>query len=163
MQIETEKDGVRYVYKESFWLGKRELSVNGMQLQKLDRRTFSWQDEGGVRHTLKVKGSFLAGITLQYENGNELVVFKNKWYEWLLIFLPFLGIVFGVGFCGGIGGGLSALFCILGGVVNAILLREGNLPLALRIVLCLVVTALVQVAWFFLYSLIATAILNALA
>ena len=78
MQIETEKDGVRYVYKESFWLGKRELSVNGMQLQKLDRRTFSWQDEGGVRHTLKIKGSFLTGITLQYENGNELVVFKKN-------------------------------------------------------------------------------------
>ena len=78
MQIETEKDGVRYVYKESFWLGKRELAVNGMQLQKLDRRTFAWQDESGVRHTLKVKGSFLAGTRCNTKTAMNLLCSKTN-------------------------------------------------------------------------------------
>ncbi len=161
MQLRAEKDGVQYVYDENFWTGKKQLSVNGMQLEKTDRRTFAWQDDAGIRHTLKIKGSFLSGISLVYENGSELELFKNKWYEWLLIFLPFVGIVFGI-FCGAVGGGLSAACAFMGGFSNALLLRSEKLPLAVRVLLCILVAVIVNLAWFFVWLLIAQAILGVL-
>ena len=92
----------------------------------------------------------------------EFVLVKNKWYDWVLIFLPMVGIVVGVAGCGAIGGGLSAFFGLLGAFVNATLLRS-KLSMPIRILLCIAVFAVVSAVWFLLYLVIANAILDAVA
>ena len=65
------------VYEESFWTGKKSLTINEEKLQALSKTTFSSSD--GRQFILN--GNFLIGITLQIENETIQVVSKIKWYE----------------------------------------------------------------------------------
>ena len=161
MQLTAEANGVLYLYEENAWTGKRSLTVNGVPLTKTGKRQFSVTKEDGTVSYITVKGSFLSGISLLTSEG-EVVLVKNKWYDWVLIFLPMVGIVVGVAGCGAIGGGLSALFGFLGAFVNATLLRS-KLSMPIRILLCIAVFAVVSAVWFLLYLVIANAILDAVA
>ena len=161
MQLTAEANGVLYLYEENAWTGKRSLTVNGVPLTKTGKRQFSVTKEDGTVSYITVKGSFLSGISLLTSEG-EVVLVKNKWYDWVLIFLPLVGIVVGVAGCGAIGGGLSALFGFLGAFVNATLLRS-KLSMPVKILLCIVVFAVVSAVWFLLYLVIANAILDAVA
>lgn len=161
MQLTAEVNGVLYLYEENFWTGKKSLTVNGVPLTKTGKRQFSVTKEDGTVSYITVKGSFLSGISLLTSEG-EVVLVKNKWYDWVLIFLPMVGIVVGVAGCGAIGGGLSALFGFLGAFVNATLLRS-KLSMPIRILLCIAVFAVVSAVWFLLYLVIANAILDAVA
>ena len=161
MQLTAEANGVLYLYEENAWTGKRSLTVNGVPLTKTGKRQFSVTKEDGTVSYITVKGSFLSGISLLTSEG-EVVLVKNKWYDWVLIFLPMVGIVVGVAGCGALGGGLSALFGFLGAFVNATLLRS-KLSMPVKILLCIVVFAVVSAVWFLLYLVIANAILDAVA
>lgn len=161
MQLTAEANGVLYLYEENAWTGKRSLTVNGVPLTKTGKRQFSVTKEDGTVSYITVKGSFLSGISLLTSEG-EVVLVKNKWYDWVLIFLPMVGIVVGVAGCGAIGGGLSAFFGLLGAFVNATLLRS-KLSMPVKILLCIVVFAVVSAVWFLLYLVIANAILDAVA
>ena len=114
-----------------------------------------------MSHVLRLKGSFLYGLFIQFENGSEFELFKNKWYEWILICLPMVGILFGVLFCGRIGGGLSALFGFLAAFINAQILRSPKMPLALRVFLSLLLAIVFNLIWFGIYLGIATALVMA--
>ena len=161
MQLTAEVNGVLYLYEENAWTGKRSLTVNGVPLTKTGKRQFSVTKEDGTVSYITVKGSFLSGISLLTSEG-EVVLVKNKWYDWVLIFLPMVGIVVGVAGCGAIGGALSAFFGLLGAFVNATLLRS-KLSMPIRILLCIAVFAVVSAVWFLLYLVIANAILDAVA
>lgn len=161
MQLTAEVNGVLYLYEENFWTGKKSLTANGVPLTKTGKRQFSVTKEDGTVSYITVKGSFLSGISLLTSEG-EVVLVKNKWYDWVLIFLPMVGIVVGVAGCGALGGGLSALFGFLGAFVNATLLRS-KLSMPVKILLCIVVFAVANVVWFLLYLVIANAILDAVA
>ena len=161
MQLTAEANGVLYLYEENAWTGKRSLTVNGVPLTKTGKRQFSVTKEDGTVSYITVKGSFLSGISLLTSEG-EVVLVKNKWYDWVLIFLPMVGIVVGVAGFGAIGGGLSAFFGLLGAFVNATLLRS-KLSMPVKILLCIVVFAVVSAVWFLLYLVIANAILDAVA
>ncbi len=161
MQLTAEANGVLYLYEENAWTGKRSLTVNGVPLTKTGKRQFSVTKEDGTVSYITVKGSFLSGISLLTSEG-EVVLVKNKWYDWVFIFLPLVGIVVGVAGCGAIGGGLSAFFGLLGAFVNATLLRS-KLSMPVKILLCIVVFAVVSAVWFLLYLVIANAILDAVA
>ena len=161
MQLTAEVNGVLYLYEENFWTGKKSLTANGVPLTKIGKKQFSVTKEDGTVSYITVKGSFLSGISLLTSEG-EVVLVKNKWYDWVLIFLPMVGIVVGVAGCGALGGGLSALFGLLGAFVNATLLRS-KLSMPIRILLCIAVFAVVSAVWFLLYLVIANAILDAVA
>ena len=132
--------GSEITYEENFWTGKRKLYVDGTEIAKADRKTFVKEEED-AKHYYCIRGNFISGVTVMAD-AEEIVLCKNLWYEWILIFFPLVGIVFGVG----LGGGLSALFCMIGAVCNAILLRS-NLSKPLSVILCIVVGVVVNAAW----------------
>lgn len=158
MRIETNLEDGRYVeYHESFWTGRRKLSIAGKELEKTGKRIFCDNEDGSmVEYT--AKGSFLTGVTLINNKGENFVLAKNKWYDWLMIFLPFIGMVVGVAFCGAIGGGLSALFCLIAAAINASLSRS-KLPAVAKIVLQLVVAVVANAIWFAIWFVVAVFIL----
>lgn len=159
MRLVTETDGNVYEYTENIWTGKKELTFNGVSLQKFDKKTFIVNGNDSTMRMIKVKGNFLTGVTLIAEWGN-IVMAKNKWYDWLLIFLPVFGLFVGI-FGGAIGGGLSGLFGVLGCYFNANVLRS-RLSLPLKILVCILIFVAANAAWILIYALIVGGISNLL-
>lgn len=135
--------GAEITYEENFWTGKRKLYVDGAEIAKADRKTFVKEED--AKHYYCIRGNFISGVTVMAD-AEEIVLCKNLWYEWILIFFPLAGVVFGVGFGGAIGGGLSALFCMTCAVCNAILLRS-NLSKPVSAILCIALGVVVNAAW----------------
>ena len=98
-------------YTESFWTGKKNIVINGEQLQKIDKKTYKSKD---THYT--VKGSYLTGVEMT--NGVNFITLVRKLttLETILCFLPFLLVVTG-GAIGGLCGGIAA-------AVNAIYIRN---------------------------------------
>lgn len=142
-----------FIYAESFWSGKKEVTLNGTKLEKIDKRQFKNGDEIFV-----VKGNFLTGVSLVSAT-RTIDISVNEWYDWLLIFLPFINVVGGV-FGGMIGGFLSALFSFISAFVNTIILRS-ELKMPIKIILCIVSILVASGLWFGIYYGIAYAILTA--
>lgn len=157
MRVETTlQDGRHVEYFESFWTGRRKLSINGKELEKTGRKIFCDKESGSlIEYT--AKGSFLTGVTIISSNGENFVLAKNKWYDWVMIFLPLLGMALAL-LCGALGGGLGALFCLLGAVINALIARS-SMPVPVKIILQIVVVLVVNAIWFALYIVVAVFIL----
>lgn len=125
-------------YSESFWTGKKKISINGQELQKLDKKTYRY---GETCYT--VNGSYLTGVELSDGEKSVMLVRKLKTFEMILCFLPFLVILSG-GATGGICGGIAAAF-------NAVNIRKTDNVL-LKI-LCAVLSTVVA---FICYIIIAS-------
>lgn len=149
--VATRSDGTEVVYDENIWTGKGSLTIGGESGTKIGKRLFSFGSDA-QKSEVTIKGSFLTGLTLIFSGGEQLVLAKNKWYEWILIFLPLIGFAVGVT-CGAIGGGLSALFGMLGAFFNAYFLRTG-LNIFLKIIACIAIAAAVFFIWVMIYVLI---------
>lgn len=116
--VQNEKLG-EIVYEESFWTGKKTVSVNGSQLEKISKNTFKTPDG----ETVELKGNFFQGATLNVESESVRVTPPIKWYEIVLSVLPFILIMIwgnSVALCkiipvvgGAIGGLVSGLMCVL--------------------------------------------------
>ena len=114
--IKNEKYG-EILFQESFWTGKKSISINGKQLTKIDKTTFKMEDET----TVTLSGNYLAGCKMKIGEDTVSLTPAIKWYEYLLSVLPFILImVWGnsVTLCrivpvvgGAIGGLISAIFC----------------------------------------------------
>ena len=108
------------LYEESFWLGKKSLSIGGVQLEKISKKDFKLQDGSFAT----INGGFLQGATLTLNGETIRLTPKIKWYEIVLCVLPFLltliwgnvpalcAIVPLVG--GAIGGAIGAIFGVAG-------------------------------------------------
>ena len=113
--VKVFENGDEFKYTESFWLGEKSLTINGTPAHKLDKKTFRRLGEidmttGTQNNTdYTVKGSYMFGVKLISNKGEELVHTKNAWYDWIFIVLCYISIVFGALFMGAIGGLLSAL------------------------------------------------------
>ena len=99
------------VYSESFWTGKKEIFINGTQLKKINKNTFSYEN-GETQETVMLSGNFFKGTTIGI--GGELITMcpHAKWYEIMLAILPFITII--------IWGNVPALFAIIPVVGGAI-------------------------------------------
>ncbi len=86
--VQNEKLG-EIVYEESFWTGKKTVSVNGSQLEKISKNTFKTPDG----ETVELKGNFFQGATLNVESESVRVTPPIKWYEIVLSVLPFILIM----------------------------------------------------------------------
>ena len=98
-------------YSENFWTGKKTISINGKELQKIDKKTYKYEDK-----FYTVKGSYLTGVELIDGAQSVMLVRKLSTLETLLCFLPFL-LVFTGGAIGGLFGGAAYAF-------NAIYIRK---------------------------------------
>ena len=123
--VNHEKYG-EIVYKESFWTGRKNLSINGNALKCESKNMFSY-DNGESKIIVTVFGNFVKGAKVKINDEKIQIVPNIKWYEVALGVIMFaFFIVWGnvpqlcamfpiVG--GAIGGFVSALFGI-GGVVT---------------------------------------------
>ena len=86
-------------YSESFWTGKKTITINGEVLQKIDRKTYKYADR-----YYTVKGCYLTGVELIDTDHHISLVRKLTVFEMILCFLPLLILIQGGaigGFCGG--------------------------------------------------------------
>lgn len=123
--VQHEKIG-EIVYEEGFWTGKKSLYINGEQLEKTSKTTFT--ANSGEQVTLT--GNFLKGVSAGIGGETVQIVPAIKWYEIVLSVLPFLLImIWGnvVELCkivpvvgGAIGGFISALLS----VTNVIIIKR---------------------------------------
>lgn len=92
MRIEKTVNGTEYVYEESLWSGgKRWLAVNGIPAGRISAKKFAVTGANGAIEYIMVKGNLRVGITLETASG-KLVLVKNEWFDWTLIFLPIISI-----------------------------------------------------------------------
>lgn len=144
-------------YNESFWTGKKELSVNDVPLQKVSKKVFSMSD--GTQ--IAIEGNFLGGLTLNIGNERLQLTDKIKWYEIVLSIIPFILImvwsnvpylfnIFPV-VGGAIGGAISAVF-----VVGNLFIIKNVKNIWLKIVISIAMLA----ATFLVCWLIALAIIS---
>ncbi len=151
MKLEgTGADGSKYCYTENFWTGKRTIIVNSTELEKQNKRTFLMTAEDGTVKQCSVTGSFLTGVKLVIEGGETVVLAKNTWYDWILIFFPILGIPFSYFF----GGWLWATIACLGAaVINATMVRSIKNVVG-KIFACIGVGIALNAAWMILAMVI---------
>lgn len=136
-------------YFESFWTGKKTLTINDVPLQKISKKDFVLPD--GAQ--LSVGGNYLTGSYLQTAMERIPLTPRVKWYEIVLSVLPFLLIlVWGnipalcqivpvVG--GAISGAISAVFSI----VNLFIIK-GIKPVWLKILISVGVLAVTYLICF---------------
>ena len=123
MKVKTKHETLGEVeYIENAWTGKKEISINGNKLEKINRTTFKYvKDEKEV--VAKIEGNYLGGSKLVVEDQTVQLTPKIKWYEAMLsIMIVLLICVWGnvVALCqivpiigGAVGGAISGLFAML--------------------------------------------------
>lgn len=142
-KIHNEKE---YVLDQNVMTGKMDLYIDGEKCGKVKKKVFY-----GNETIYTVKGSFVSGATLVSKD-DVIVLYKNKPWETLLIFLPCLYMGLGI-FCGAIGGGLAGFFAALCACLNANYIRgEGKTSKKVLISLGLFVGLFI--AWFVIYVMI---------
>ena len=159
MQIKKTINEKTYVYDEKFFSGKKSLtSFLRVHTFNADGTKEGFVDsETGEEYS--VSGSFIKGITLNTKS-EEIVLVKNKWYEWIVIILPIISIGVGL-FCGAIGCMLSVLFSLLCAAINATICRSEKIRSAIvKVIIGIVTSAISTSAWFGIYWLIVQAILK---
>lgn len=127
-------DGKIVSYKESFWTGKKEITIDGQLLKKADKKSFFYNDERYI-----FKGSFLFGAELIRNEERIILVPKLTALEWIFVILPLILIA--------IGGWIGALCGITAAIVFLSLSRviKSNL---LRFILGIATTACAYIVWF---------------
>ena len=106
------------VYEESFWTGKKNLIVNGVPLEKQDKKTYILNSDGENK-LCNLNGNFVTGTKLTIGLEDIELTPAAKWYEIACsVFIFMLILVWGnsVALCsiipivgGAIGGGISGL------------------------------------------------------
>ncbi len=96
------------VYAEGFWLGKKTLTVNGVEAAAVSKREFIIN---GKHATLK--GSFFSGASLCIDGESIEVCPKLKWYEISLVVA-----LFGILFVWSNVPALCAIFPVVGGAIG---------------------------------------------
>lgn len=156
MQVKNKIDEIEYIYNEKFFSGKKELIINGKKLQQVNKKNFVDQQTG---EEYIINGSFIKGLTLNTKS-KEIVLVKNKWYEWVVIILPLVSIGLGI-FCGAIGCALSFLFSFLCSFFNATICRSRKInSTVLKVIICIILAVIFSLAWFGLYWSLVNAILK---
>jgi hypothetical protein len=84
--ILTEKYG-EIVYEENIWTGKKKITVNGILLTKLNKKTYEGI-VGGERLTVVINGGYLTGAVIEINGGLKYRVTEPaKWYDYVLAFI----------------------------------------------------------------------------
>ena len=102
-------------YEENIISGKKSIFVNGKPLQKLDKKTFIW-DDGPEKTLVKVKSAIPVYAALNLPDEQIWVVPNPLWYEWILsLLIPILVIAWGNS------PALCSIFPIVGGALGGLI------------------------------------------
>jgi hypothetical protein len=126
-------------YSENFWTGKKKITINGQELQKIDKKTYRFEDQ-----YYTVKGSFLTGVEMVNGDRSITLVRKLTALETLLCFLPFVLVVTG-GAIGGLCGGAAA-------AINAIYVRDTE-KTVMKVAYSILSTVIAFVCYYILSSI----------
>lgn len=99
------------IYTESFWTGKKSLTLNGVQAQKLSKKTFKVGEK-----VVELKGNLFAGVELLIDEQSIEISPKAKWYEIVFAVLP---ITFA--FTWGNNVTLCSIFPAMGGAIGGVI------------------------------------------
>ena len=112
--IKDEQNNVEYTYTESIWTGKKGLLVNGYPAKKTGKKSFEITTEEGIKK-YEIRGSSLSDISIISDG--RAVSTDHKWYEKLLIWLPFATVIVGAVLGGVLG---AIIFGLFAGIATAI-------------------------------------------
>ena len=99
------------VYNESFWTGKKALTINGVDAKPISKKEYMVNEKRAI-----LKGSFLTGSTLLIEGETIQLSPKAKWYEIILAIIPFLFLL-----TWGNSASLCSIFPVVGGAIGGAL------------------------------------------
>ena len=99
------------VYNESFWTGKKTLTINGVDVQPVSKKEFTVEGKKVV-----ITGSSLMGLKLQIDNDVIEISSKPKWYEIVLAVLPLIFLL-----TWGNSVVLCSIFPVVGGAIGGAL------------------------------------------
>lgn len=126
MRIEKTINGTEYVYEESLWSGgNRRLTVNGIPAGRLSEKKFAMTGTNGAIEYITVQGNLRVGITLETGSG-KVVLVKNEWFDWILIFLPLISIVIAMWKASSyiLAGCVMSLFCLFTVMLEIVVARS---------------------------------------
>ena len=118
------------VYEESFWLGKKSITVNGIPAQSVSKNVFVIDGKNAT-----VKGNYLTGVTLNIESETIALTPKAKWYETVLAVIPIVFMLTwgnSVELCAifpVVGGAIGGFLGAVGGCASMILMKKQKNPL----------------------------------
>ena len=100
------------IYEENAWTGKKDLSINGVQLNKTSKKTFEYNNGESVT-TVTLKGSVMSGVTATIGDETVKIVTAPQWYEIALsVFIFAFVLVWGNSVA------LCSIFPIVGGAIG---------------------------------------------
>lgn len=137
-------------YKESFWSGKKEITVDGQSLTKKSKNLFVLQTENETLEC-RVKGTALFGCTLHIDKDIITVTEPCKWYEivcsaliciFILVWgnVPALCEIFPI-----IGGAIGGAICGCTACANVLLMKQTK-NVALKLLIWLGIFAITVLA-----------------
>ena len=136
------------VYNESFWTGKKALTINGVDAKPISKKEYMVNEKRAI-----LKGSFLTGSTLLIEGETIQLSPKAKWYEIILAIIPFLFLLTwgnSASLCsifpvvgGAIGGALGGV----GAVISLFLMKTQKNPIVKTVVGIIVAVATILIAF----------------
>ena len=118
------------VYEESFWLGKKTITVNGVKAKMLSKKEFLLGEK-----RIFLTGDFLSGVKAQIDGQTVVITKAPKWYEIVLAIIPIiLVLVWGnsTALCSIIpivGGALGGAIGGIGGVLSLVYMKNEKRPL----------------------------------
>ncbi len=123
MKVKTKHETIGEIeYCESAWTGKKQLSINGQNLEKVNKTTYKLVTEE-KEVVAKFEGNYLVGSKLTIDNQTVQLTPAIKWYELVLsLMIVALICVWGnvVQLCmivpiigGAIGGAISGFFAMV--------------------------------------------------
>jgi hypothetical protein len=134
--IQTQKYG-EIVFDESYWTGKKTVTVGGVQLKKVNKKTFVGEING-EQVTALIAGSFLSGAIIDVNGEKFRLTESAKWYDYLIAFIwliPYFVWANSPVLCailpivgGGLGGAVAGVFLATG-----LLLIKSNKNIAAKI------------------------------
>ncbi len=115
--ILTERYG-EIILDENFWSGSKKVFVNGVQLKKINKKTFVGEI-GGAQITAVITGGFISGAIIDVNGEKYRITEAAKWYDyfftvmWAAIYIawsvtPQLYMIFPV-VGGAIGGAIAGI------------------------------------------------------
>ncbi len=137
-------------YTESFWTGKKTITVDGVKAQRLNKKTYKLGER-----TISLNGNYLKGLKLGIDGEEHVVYEKTAAYEYILAALPFIIMmiwgnipallnIFPI-ISGAIGGAITGLI----GVSQIVMFRNIKSP-GMKVFASLVVLALTMLLLFVL-------------